>query len=206
MEKDYLKDITEIRSMMEKSSKFISLSGLSGILAGIYALVGAYFAYEVAYTTIDDVVYGQQIVRNAKANAQSLLLIALGVLALTVITGLILTKIKAKKEGVKSWDDTTKNLLTNLAIPLVTGAIVTYILYINGIIGLIAPFTLIFYGLGLINASHFTYRDIKYLGISEIILGLIACFIVGKGLIIWAIGFGALHIVYGSLMYFKYER
>ena len=206
MEKDYLQDITEIRSMMEKSSKFISLSGLSGVLAGVYAIIGALLAYNIAYTTIDDVVYGEQIVRNAKANAQSLFLIALAVLSLTVITGLILTKIKAKKEGVKSWDETTKNLLLNLAIPLVTGAIVTYILYSNGIIGLIAPFTLIFYGLGLVNASQFTYRDIKFLGISEIILGLIACFIVGKGLLIWAIGFGVLHIVYGSLMYFKYER
>jgi len=192
--------------MMEKSSKFISLSGLSGVLAGVYAIIGALLAYNIAYTTIDDVVYGEQIVRNAKANAQSLFLIALAVLSLTVITGLILTKIKAKKEGVKSWDETTKNLLLNLAIPLVTGAIVTYILYSNGIIGLIAPFTLIFYGLGLVNASQFTYRDIKFLGISEIILGLIACFIVGKGLLIWAIGFGVLHIVYGSLMYFKYER
>lgn len=192
--------------MMEKSSKFISLSGLSGVLAGVYAIIGALLAYNIAYTTIDDVVYGEQIVRNAKANAQSLFLIALAVLSLTVITGLILTKIKAKKEGVKSWDETTKNLLLNLAIPLVTGAIVTYILYSNGIIGLIAPFTLIFYGLGLVNASQFTYRDIKFLGISEIILGIIACFIVGKGLLIWAIGFGVLHVVYGSLMYFKYER
>lgn len=206
MKKDYIKDITEIRSMMEKSSKFISLSGLSGVLAGVYAIIGALLAYNIAYTTIDDVVYGEQIVRNAKANAQSLFLIALAVLSLTVITGLILTKIKAKKEGVKSWDETTKNLLLNLAIPLVTGAIVTYILYSNGIIGLIAPFTLIFYGLGLVNASQFTYRDIKFLGISEIILGIIACFIVGKGLLIWAIGFGVLHVVYGSLMYFKYER
>ena len=206
MSKDYLRDITEIRSMMEKSSKFISLSGLSGVLAGIYALIGAFLAYNIAYTKIDDVVYGQQIVRNAKANAQLLILIALCVLFLTIITGYILTKAKAKKHGVKSWDETASKLVVNLSYPLLAGAIVIYVLYSNGIIGLIAPMTLIFYGLALINASHFTYRDIKFLGIAEVILGLIACFIIGKGLLIWAIGFGVLHVIYGSFMYFKYDR
>ena len=206
MEKDYLKDISEIRSMMEKSSKFISLSGLSGILAGIYALAGAFLAYKIAYTEINDIYYGQQVVRNAQANAQSLFLIAFGVLALTLITGLMLTKARARKHGVRTWDDTTKNLLSNLFIPLIAGGIVVLVLYSNGIIGLIAPMTLIFYGLALINASHFTYRDVKFLGISELILGLIACFVIGKGLLFWAIGFGILHILYGALMYFKYER
>ena len=44
-DKDYLKDISEIKNLMNKSSRFISLSGLSGILAGIYALVGAAMTY-----------------------------------------------------------------------------------------------------------------------------------------------------------------
>ena len=206
MAKDYLKDITEIRSMMEKSSKFISLSGLSGIMAGIYALIGALLAYNITYTTIVDVVYGEHIVRNAKANAQLLILIAVGVLIFTLVTGLILTKAKAKKQGIQSWDKTTIKLLLNLCIPLAVGAVVIYVLYSNRIIGLIAPMTLIFYGLALINASHFTYRDVKFLGISEVLLGLIACFVIGKGLIFWAIGFGVFHIIYGSFMYLKYDR
>ena len=206
MAKDYLKDITEIRSMMEKSSKFISLSGLSGIMAGIYALIGALLAYNITYTTIVDVVYGEHIVRNAKANAQLLILIAVGVLIFTLVTGLILTKAKAKKQGIQSWDKTTIKLLLNLCIPLAVGAVVIYVLYSNRIIGLISPMTLIFYGFALINASHFTYRDVKFLGISEVLLGLIACFVIGKGLIFWAIGFGVFHIIYGSFMYLKYDR
>ena len=43
-ETDYLRDIGEIRSLMERSSKFISLSGWAGIFAGIYALAGVYVA------------------------------------------------------------------------------------------------------------------------------------------------------------------
>lgn len=205
MEKDYLKDISEIRSIMEKSSRFISLSGLSGVLAGIYALIGAFVAYKTAYSS-ELVGYNEQIVRNAKENATVLILDAIVVLALTLITGIILTRRKAKKHGVKSWDETAKRLVINLFIPLISGGILVVILYQQGLIGLMAPVTLIFYGLGLINASHYTYRDIRFLGISEVILGLIAASVVGYGLLIWAMGFGVLHILYGALMYFKYER
>ncbi len=205
MNKDYLKDISEIRSIMEKSSRFISLSGLSGVLAGIYALIAAAVAYRIAYTS-EQLVYDQLVVRDARGNAALLIGIALATLLLTVLTGIYLTKRKAEKHGVKSWDETAKRMLINLMIPLVTGGILVVIFYQYGLIALIAPTTLIFYGLGLINASHYTYRDIRFLGISEVILGLIASAVIGYGLLIWAIGFGVLHIIYGASMYFKYER
>lgn len=205
MSRKYIEDIAEIRKMMERSSRFISLSGLSGILAGTYALIGAFIAWKLAYTT-DEMIFGGQTVRNVWANLEYLILDAFGVLFLTVITGIYLTRKKAQKQGIKHWDNIAQKLLINLIIPLGTGGILVLVLYNNGIIGLIAPTTLIFYGLGLINASHFTYKDIRYLGLIEILLGLIACFFVGYGLLIWAFGFGLLHIIYGSLMYFKYDK
>lgn len=205
MSNKYIQDIAEIRQMMEKSSRFISLSGLSGVMAGIYALIGAYIAWKLAYTS-EELVYDQLIVRDVRGNLTWLMLDALGVLVLAVITGLYLTNKKAKKQGVKTWDKTAQRLLINLLIPLITGGILVIIFYYQGLIGLIAPTTLIFYGLGLINASHYTYRDVRFLGISEVVLGLIASAVIGYGLLIWAIGFGALHILYGAIMYFKYEK
>lgn len=205
MEKDYLKDISEIRSIMEKSSRFISLSGLSGVMAGIYALIGAAIAHRLVYTS-QEMVYGQLVLRDVRGNVVSLIIIALAVLGAAVFTGIYLTRKKAKKEGIKTWDDTAKKTLINLLIPLVAGGILVIIFYNQGLIGMIAPVTLIFYGMGLINASHHTYRDIRLLGISEVILGLIASAVIGYGLLIWALGFGVLHIVYGAMMYFKYER
>lgn len=205
MEKDYLKDISEIRSIMEKSSRFISLSGLSGVMAGIYALIGAAIAYNLVYTS-QDLVYDQLIIRDVRGNVFSLVLIALSVLLAAVLTGIYLTRKKAKKQGLKTWDESAKRSLINLLIPLIAGGVLVVIFYQQGLIPMIAPLTLIFYGLGLINASHYTYRDIRLLGISEVILGLIASAVIGYGLLIWALGFGVLHIVYGALMYFKYER
>ena len=191
--------------MMEKSSRFISLSGLSGVMAGIYALIGAYVAWKLAYTS-ETLVYDQLIVRDVRGNLTWLMLDAAAVLLLAIITGVYLTRQKAKKQGVKTWDKTAQRLLINLLIPLVTGGILVVIFYYQGLIGLIAPTTLIFYGLGLINASYYTYRDVRFLGISEVVLGLVASAVIGYGLLIWAIGFGVLHIIYGAMMYFKYEK
>ena len=123
-----------------------------------------------------------------------------------MISGIYFTTRKAKRKGQKIWDKTSQRLLLNLAIPLVVGGIYCLQLIRSGNLGLVAPTTLIFYGLALINASKYTLSDIRYLGFSEILLGLIGLIFIGNGLELWALGFGVLHIVYGIVMYVKYER
>jgi len=203
-EKNYLKEISEIKSIMNKSSRFISLSGLSGILAGIYALVGASIAifvlrnYKNSYSGVSllPISYLEYL----------LLSIALIILVLAVLTAFILSSKKAKKSGEKLWDTASKRLLINFAIPLFTGGVFCVVLYQNNLIGLIAPSTLIFYGLACLNASKYTLGDIRYLGIVNILLGLIATQYIGFGLYFWALGFGVFHIIYGTVLYNKYDK
>lgn len=202
---EHLKAITDIRSMMERSSRFISLSGLSGICAGLFALSGATMAY-LKLNSFDSGSY-RSLERNELMDTIVYLIsIAAVVLILSVSTGILLTVRNSKKKGVKIWDATVKRLLINLMIPLITGGLFCLIMLYHGIIGLVAPATLLFYGLALINASKYTLNDVRYLGILEIILGLIASIYIHNGLLFWAIGFGVLHIIYGTVMYFKYER
>lgn len=204
-EVDYLKDISQIKDMMQRSSRFISLSGLSGVMAGIYALGGAFWAHRVL--SAGSVKLSSDHVRLALGDQfWTLVVIALVVLVLALSTGIWLTTRRAKQQGMKVWDDTARRLIVNLAIPLVSGGLFCLILLKWNIVGAIAPVMLIFYGLSLVNASKYTLTDIRYLGLSEIVLGLIAAWFMGYGLLFWAIGFGVLHILYGSLMYFKYER
>ena len=203
-DKNYLKDITEIKDMMNKSSRFISLSGLSGILAGIYALIGAYLAYFI----LDNYNYLSDL-RNPMNKDEiqfKLIVIATIVALLSIVTAFLLTKKKAKQDGTKIWDTTTKRLLFNFLVPLFTGGIFSLIILNQGFYSFVAPATLIFYGLALFSASKYTFGNVKYLGIAEIILGLISMNFIGYGLYFWAIGFGILHIIYGTLMYFKYEK
>lgn len=202
--KDYLKDISEIKSIMNSSSRFISLSGLSGILAGTYALIGSFSANYViiSYQNSDSDISLLPI-----SFFEYLLVgIALLVLILSTVTAFILSSKKAKKSNQKLWDTTTKRLLINFTIPLFTGGIFCIILYQYGLIGLIAPTTLIFYGLACVNASKYTLGDIRYLGVLNIFIGLIATQFIGFGLYFWALGFGILHIIYGTVLYNKYDK
>lgn len=198
-EKEHLQAISEMRSMMERSSRFISLSGLSGVFAGVFALVGTYLAHEkLRLFFLGEVSY---------VNIRTyLFMIAALVLVFSVSIGVFLTIRNSKKKGINIWDNTSRRLIINMMIPLITGGLFCLILLYHENVGLIAPATLIFYGLSLINASKYTLNDIRYLGICEIVLGLIASFYIGYGLYFWALGFGILHIVYGTVMYFKYER
>ena len=198
--KDYLKDISEIKDIMNKSSRFISLSGLSGILAGIYALVGA----AIAYYIVDNSARGYLILDGSVFRI--CVLILLMVAFLSISTGIFLTTRKAKKHKEKIWDNTSKRLVINFLIPLVTGGL--YILIILGQqkYGQTAALMLIFYGLALVNASKYSIGDIRYLGFTEIILGLICAIFPGYGFWLWVIGFGIMHIVYGSVMHYKYDR
>lgn len=201
---DYLKDITEIRAMMQRSSKFISLSGLSGLLAGIYALAGAYLAYSMLYQQSE--IFSYRVVDPVYPVTLRLMAIGLGVLLLSLLSGIWLTTRKARKNKLPVWDLQAKRLLMNLFIPLAAGGILCLIFINKGYIGIVAPLTLIFYGLALVNASKFTYSEIRSLGLMEIALGLIASHWIGFGLLFWAVGFGVLHIIYGGWMFFKYEK
>jgi hypothetical protein len=192
--------LSEIRQLMERSSRFISLSGLSGVMAGVYALAGAAVAYYRLGMNLDNVrVRDDGDLAFMFANAAIVLVLAFA-------TGIFLTTRKAKKDGNSLFDVSAKRLLINLFIPLVAGGVfcLAQIFYGHGFY--VAPTMLVFYGLALINASKYTRNDIRSLGVAEMLLGFVSLFMPGYGLFSWAFGFGILHIVYGVYMYFKYEK
>lgn len=197
---DYLQDLKEIKDLMNKSTQFISLSGLSGILAGIYALAGA----TVVYFLIEN--HTGEYITLESSTFKMIVLTALCVLVASLLTAYLFTVNKAKKVGEAVWNSTAKRLLINFLIPLVTGGIFAILLLKNGYYGLVAPITLLFYGLACVNASKYTLRDVRYLGITQIVLGLLAVEFSGYGLYFWVLGFGICHILYGTIMHFKYDR
>lgn len=197
-------DLAHIRSMMERSSRFLSLSGLSGVGAGVVGLVAGILAiyltndYFVDYDLYQRKVYQPDMLYR-------LIVLGASALLLAIFCGCYFTVRKSKKLGLQIWTATTKKILVQLAIPLAVGGIFVLALLQYNLYGLIAGTTLIFYGLALVNAEKYTYSDIKYLGFLEIILGCLSLFFIGKGLIFWTIGFGVLHIVYGIILYRKYK-
>jgi hypothetical protein len=204
--KDYIQDIAEIRSMMERSSKFLSLSGWAGIMAGVYALAGAYLAYFVFHFQPDAIFYQTSGRNSLPADFLPILFLAIAVLVLSVGTAVILSARKATKNGEKIWNATSRRLLVTTAVPLAAGGILILLLIMKGMTGLAAPLSLIFYGLALFSASKFTYVDVRSLGLIQVVLGLAGSWFVEWSVLFWAAGFGMAHILYGIYIYYKYER
>ncbi|RPD49064.1 hypothetical protein [Paracnuella aquatica] len=203
-QQEYIRDIAEMRSLMERSSKYMSLSGLSFIMAGIYALIGAYIAHKAFRfnpgALTDGATYG------SFANLPKIVFLAVAILILAVGTAIFLSVKKAGKRGERFWNASARRLLVNMAVPLGAGGILIFILMDKGLVALVAPLTLVFYGLSLYNASKFTYGEIRSLGIIQIVLGLVSSYFTGYGLLFWALGFGLVHLVYGVYMHYRYER
>lgn len=214
---NHQEDLQHIKLMMERSSRFISLSGLSGIAAGVCALVGAYFARNVIINSnslvAENYNYNNEVARNASRNTNlidfmgnQLFLIAIVTFIAAFALSFIFTYLRSKKTKTPLWGNTSRRLFINVMIPMIAGGIYLLKLIEHEAYGLIAPGCLIFYGLALVNASKYTLGEVRYLGYLQIILGLTSLCFIGYGLYFWAIGFGILHIVYGIFMWNKYER
>lgn len=219
-QEEQLSALTEMRDLMNKSSRFISMSGLSGVAAGFVGLIGVSLVYLLMPDYFLHLPFHVRDILNQMESGEyissqptptfglirDILMIAALTLGGALMGAWYFTHRKAKKQGVPMWDDTAKRMIINLLIPLVTGGGFALVLLAHGIIGLVPAITLAFYGTALINASKYTLNDIRYLGIIQIILSFIAAIFYEYSLVIWSIGFGLMHIIYGIVLYVKYEQ
>lgn len=211
-----IETLKDIKAMMDRSSRFISLSGLSGVSAGICALIGAWFASAVIdnrgviryrATHLSEAEYngfGISILQSYMG--QKLFWIAVFTFLVSFSLAFLFTYLRSRKQGIPVWGGSAKRLMWNVLLPMLVGAVFLLKLIEAGVFGLIAPGCLIFYGLALVNGSKYTLGEIRYLGYAMILIGLINCWFPGYGLYFWAVGFGLLHISYGLVMWNKYER
>jgi hypothetical protein len=204
-------ELAHIRGLMERSTRFLSLSGLSGVVAGVIALGGATLARfhinEALAPDADALTYDLQRGQGYAADLRlTLVMDAALVLFLALLGAFWFTWRRSRRTGQDLWDKSAQRLMLNLMVPLSVGGVFCLALFYYGLPGLVAPATLVFYGLALFNASKYTLDEIRWLGVSELVLGLIALFWLEAALLFWAIGFGVLHIFYGGLMYLRHER
>jgi hypothetical protein len=209
----HLDTLQDIKQMMERSSRFISLSGLSGIAAGTCALVGAWFANNVIEKSRYPVASIRIMTRSEDESisiedwmGNTLVQIAAITFVAALIVAFLFTYLRSKKTNTPVWGSQARRLMINVMIPMVVGGVFLFALIQDGAYGLIAPGCLIFYGLAVLNASKYTLPETRYLGYGEMLLGIINLWFTGYGIYFWALGFGLLHIIYGTIMWLRYER
>ena len=207
----YLESIHEIRSIMERSSKFMSLSGLSGIAAGVTALISGAIAYVYLGSTLSHALLPDYRSTNQDTVPDDqilfFVLLAVATIFIAITLAFAFTRRNAKRKNLPIWDKTAKLVTLNMSIPLITGGLfVLALVFKFGMYGLVAPSMLVFYGLALVNASKYTVSHTQWLGLAEVAIGLVALLFYGYGLLFWIIGFGIFHIVYGFILYNTFER
>lgn len=208
---EQLQALTEIRSMMQKSTKFLTLSGVTGIGIGIIALISAVICWTTAGVLpfeATDFYFPLQEKSSVMGISPNTFIFGLAAITIlfSIIVGYYFTFKKTHKSGIQLWSKSFKLMLLNIAIPLATGGFFCIFLILRGVPEMVAPAMLIFYGLALINGGKYTLQDVNSLGISEILLGIIALYFNAYGLEFWAIGFGLFHIMYGAKIYFSQEK
>ncbi|MBA4304972.1 MAG: hypothetical protein C0424_12155 [Sphingobacteriaceae bacterium] len=203
---DYLSDLQAIRSMMQRSSKFLSLSGWSGVMAGIYGLLAAYIA--VFRLDFDPIVL--QAIGftdwEAFAELRGMMVLAALLLVLSIGTAAWMARRKANKQGEVVWTAASRRLLADLAVPLLTGGMLLLAFTWLGAFSLLLPISLLFYGITLYQAGPVTYTALRILGLLNLALGFLALLLPEHAMLFWAAGFGLLHIVYGLFIHFRYEK
>lgn len=202
--RNHLQDISEIRSLMEQNTKFLSLSGLSGISAGICGLSGALAVYLYLGQSLDYIT--PLLSESYLAPLTFMALTAVIVLLTAVGTAAFFSIRMARQKSIPIWNGAARMMLVNLLVPIVTGGLFCLAQVLHFSVIWVPATMLLFYGMALLQAGKYTQPEIRYLGYTEVTLGLVAAVWTGHGLIFWAIGFGLLHIVYGAIMYYKYER
>jgi hypothetical protein len=205
---DYSEDLKTIKKIMEESSRFLSLSGLSGIFAGLLAIVGgciAHFGILKNKILLSSKLLAFLSPKEISSIKFQLITTALLVLFFALAGALYFSIRKAHLDGRKIWTPVSKRLLLNLFIPLIAGAFFIVILYSAAQWLLIVPAMLIFYGLALISAGKFTFNEVFYLGLAELLTGFLAAMFQESSVLFWILGFGFLHIAYGLFMYRKYK-
>lgn len=203
-----LEDIRVIRKLMEESSRFLSLSGLSGIIAGIAGLAGAWVAHLVIRGNTPYPDWYLKPLAGGEAGAGTVLELFSAmavVLAVAFTAAVVLSSRKAKKSGLHAWTPVTKRMLMSLLLPLAAGGL--FILFTVNTVpaSVTAASSLIFYGVAMMSAGKFTFGEIHWLGVLEVVTGLACLLMPQYTILIWAVGFGVIHIAYGLFMHLRYR-
>lgn len=196
-EQEAKQTLHDIREMMSKSSRFMSLSGFSGIVIGIIAiLASSFFCY---FYQIDPVHSGRILASMTDKELIQIYAMALVLLISSMSIAFFMAKQRSKIMKSIFWSAASKHLFAHLIVPLAAGFAVCSILFFRQN-DLVLPLSLLIYGLALFSSSQFTVPSIRNFGLVEMMLSVVCLLFPDYSVVVWTLGFGLLHVIYGAFM------
>jgi len=195
----HIEDLRAIHNLMERSSIFVNLSGIGAIIVGLCALAGSWFAHRILWQYSLAPYTLTELKLSLLTLAAIVFFSALGIYVLFVW-------LRSRQLKAKFWNATARKISINFGVPFLSGSLVVFHLLTNDYISMVAPVSIIVYGIAVFCASHNSFVESRLLAVLEIALGVVALWFPGQGLWFWMVGFGLLHILYGIVFWFNHER
>ena len=172
-----------IRGVMERTTEFSAISGIGVIAVG---------GLGVAASVIAAV--------RLEPSAQWALFWT-GVAVVAVVIGGITTRAKAKRRSTSVSIGPGRKFGLCFAPAIVAGAALTYGLYQNDLFTLMPATWLMVYGVGVTAGGTYSIGSVSLSGGLFIVLGIAALLVPSSGELLMGVGFGALHVVMGMIIY-----
>lgn len=175
-----------IRETMERSAVFTSLPGWGAAAIGVTALLAALAA-------------------ERQPAPAGWLTTWLAEACVAVLIAVFATARKVRRTETPVPMRPLRNFFLGLAPPLAAGALLTFVLYQTGSLGVIPGMWLLLYGAGIITGGAFSIRVIPLMGLCFMLAGAAALLSPAEwGDAFLGGGFGVLHIVFGVLIARRY--
>ena len=172
-----------IRETMERAGSFTAVPGWGGIAMGISAIIAAVLA-------------GKEQDPALWLRVWIIELIVAMLLASATMT------LKARRARTSLFMGPARRFAMAFAPPVMVGGVLTWALAWREQFELLPAVWLLLYGAGIIAGGMYSVRVVPIMGGLFFMLGLLALFLPGNLLL--ALGFGVLHIVFGSIIAWRY--
>jgi hypothetical protein len=173
-------DLAFIRRTMQRAGSFTAVPGRGGMLMGVIGLLGAAAA-------------------RVQEQAVAWLAAWLAAAAAALLVGVIALRRTARAAGVGLLVGPGGRFVVALVPAMVAGAVLTPILFRNGLRGVLPGAWLLLYGAGVVAGGLLSLRLVALMGALFMLLGLGALATAPEWGDAWmAAGFGGLHLAFGA--------
>ena len=175
-----------IRRTLERAGEFTAVPGIGGMLMGSTALVAAWIA-------------------GPGTGSPRWLIVWLAEAVLALLIGIAAAAHKSKRVRIPLLSGPGRKFVAAFAPAMLTGGVLTLVLFRHGVAGLLPGVWLLLYGTGVLSGGGASVRVVPAMGGLFMLAGAAALFLPAAwGNLFLAAGFGGLHIIFGTIIAVKY--